>query len=310
MGENNRDIVNMSRPTTNWRIWWKQMRPHTLTASFTPVIIGTVLALPFGDVHIPVFLAMLLASITIQAATNLFNEYYDYERGLDTKESVGIGGATVHYGIEPKVVLKTAVAFFAATIPLGIYICMNSSWWVAVIGLCCMAAGYFYTGGPYPIAYTPFGELVSGLFMGVILILLSFFIQTGTVTKGSVLVSIPIALLIGGILMANNIRDLRGDEAHGRRTLAILLGHAKAVLFLAGMFAAAYVWIIGFVAFGVLSPWLLLVLLSIRKAVQAVRLFIGKSAAVEMIPAMKATAQTNTLYGLLLTAGLLCDHFF
>lgn len=309
--EKNRNlhIQKMTHEKTNWHIWWKQMRPHTLTASFTPVLIGTALALPFDNIHVPVFLAMLLASIIIQAATNLFNEYYDFKRGLDTEESVGIGGATVHYGVEPKVVLFLAIAFFAAAVPLGIYICMNSSWWVAVIGICCMAAGYFYTGGPYPIAYTPFGELAAGTFMGLVLILLSFFIQTGTVTTVSVLVSIPISILVAAILMANNIRDLRGDKAHGRHTLAILLGHRNAVRFLAGMFTVSYTWMLVLVCFGVVSPWLLLVFLSLPKAAKATKLFVGKKEAAEMMPAMKVTSQTHTIYGLLTVVGLLCAHW-
>lgn len=291
-------------------VWWKQTRPHTLTASFTPVVIGTTLALHTNTIHVPVFLVMLLASIMIQAATNLFNEYYDYKRGLDTEKSVGIGGATVHYGIKPKVVLSLAVALFIATVPLGIYICLNSSWWVAVIGICCMAVGYFYTGGPYPIAYTPFGELAAGTFMGMGLILISFFIQTGTVTAVSVLISIPISILVGSILMANNIRDLRGDKEHGRRTLAILLGHKNAVRFLAGMFFISYAWVLGLIASGVISPWSLLVFLSLPKAIKAVKLFVGKTEAIQMVPAMKATAQTNTIFGILLVVGLIFALLF
>ena len=32
----------------NWRVWWRLTRPHTLTASFVPVILGTVIAMNFG----------------------------------------------------------------------------------------------------------------------------------------------------------------------------------------------------------------------------------------------------------------------
>ena len=44
---------------------------------------------------------------------------------------------------------------------------MNSSFWLLPIGLVCMAVGYLYTGGPFPISWTPFGELFSGVFMGM-----------------------------------------------------------------------------------------------------------------------------------------------
>ena len=142
---------------------------------------------------------MLIASILIQIATNLFNEYYDYKRGLDNAESVGIGGGIVRDGLKPKTIMQLALGLYGISLLIGIYICMNSSWWLAAIGLVCMLMGYLYTGGPLPISYTPFGELASGLLMGMGIVLISFFIQTGTVTIESVLISTPIMILVGSI---------------------------------------------------------------------------------------------------------------
>lgn len=290
-----------------WQVWWRLLRPHTLTASFIPVFVGTTLALQHGPISIGLFMAMLLASLLIQAATNMFNEYYDYKRGLDNEKSVGIGGAIVREGVKPEVVLNLGLALFGVAVILGVYICIASNWWVAVAGSLCMLVGYLYTGGPYPIANSPFGELFAGIMMGPVIIGIAFFIQTGMVTAESILISIPVAVLCGAILTSNNIRDREGDQRFGRRTLAILLGHDRAVLFLGGMFGTAYLWVLGMVLFGVSSPWLLLVFGSLPKAVQAIRLFQGKKTAVEMVPAMKATAQLHTLFGLLLAAGILLN---
>lgn len=213
-----------------WQVWWQLMRPHTLTASFVPVTLGTVLAFEvFNRVHIGLFLAMLIASILIQAATNMFNEYYDYKRGLDNEESVGIGGTIVREGVHPKVILNLAITLIALSVLLGVYISMNSSWWVALVGSVSILIGYLYTGGPLPISSTPFGELLSGLFMGINIILISFYIQTGTITATSILVSIPTTILIGAINLSNNIRDLNGDKEHGRKTLPILVGRENAI---------------------------------------------------------------------------------
>jgi 1,4-dihydroxy-2-naphthoate polyprenyltransferase len=299
---------NINR-NTGWKIWWKLLRPHTLTASFVPVILGTAIALPTSGINIPLFIAMLVASILIQAATNMFNEYFDYKRGLDTEDSVGIGGTIVRDGVQPKTVLNLAYAFCAIATLLGVYICMMSSWWLALIGTICMMAGYFYTGGPYPIAYTPFGELVSGLFMGLILVLISFFVETGTITLTSILLAVPIAILVGGIMMANNIRDLESDKEKGRHTLAIILGRNKAISFLSGMFIVADLWIIGLMFFHVESIWLLLVFASLPKAIQATTLFKRRTTSLHMMPAMKATAQMHTLFGFLLSLGLILDYF-
>ncbi|KAB7704151.1 1,4-dihydroxy-2-naphthoate polyprenyltransferase [Bacillus aerolatus] len=290
-------------------ILWQLTRPHTLTASFVPVLIGTVLAMFYVDIDVWLFMAMLFSCLWIQIATNLFNEYYDFKRGLDTEESVGIGGAIVRHGMQPQTVLRLALGSYALALILGVYICMNSSWWLALIGLGGMMVGYLYTGGPLPIAYTPFGELFSGLCMGSFFILISFFIQTGMVSTQSILISIPIAILVGAINLSNNIRDIEEDKKGGRKTLAILLGHKKAVYFLGFLFAVAYAWVIGLVILDNISPWLFLIFLSIPKPVQAIRGFMGDKVPKRTGLAMKATAQTNTFFGFLLSVGLFISYF-
>ena len=253
---------------------------------------------------------MLIASVIIQIATNLFNEYFDYIRGLDNEESVGIGGGIVREGIPPKVILRLAWSLIGISIILGIYICMKTSWWIALIGSICIMVGYLYTGGPLPISSTPLGEVMSGLFMGTIIIQISFYIQTGEVTAASLLVSVPIAILIGSINLANNIRDMDGDKDFGRKTLPVLLGRPRAIKILAVAFIVSYTWIFILVFIYDFTPFLLIVLLSLPKPISAVKQFIGKNKAIEMMPAMKATAQTNTLLGILLSVGFLISYLF
>lgn len=295
---------------TNWKVWWNLLRPHTLTASFVPVAIGTALALPISSFHLFLFLAMLFASMLIQIATNMFNEYFDYKNGLDTEASIGIGGTIVRDGIAPATILTLSQYTLTGAFLLGIYICQQSSWWLLPIGLCCGAVGYFYSGGPYPISSTPLGEVISGACMGVIIIGISFFLQTGTVTSECVLISIPTSILIGAILMANNIRDLDGDKQHGRKTLAILLGRKTATTCLMLMFALSYLWILMLICTGVTGMWSLLTLVSLPKAFAAINGFRRNTIPEALMPAMVATAQTNTLVGLALSLSLLLEHLF
>lgn len=292
------------------QVWWRLLRPHTLTASFVPVFIGTMLAYNDGSINVLLFVAMLVASMLIQAATNMFNEYYDFARGLDNEESVGIGGTIVRDGIAAKTVLRLALLFFAAAIVLGIYICMESSWWIAVIGLACMLFGYLYTGGPLPIAYTPLGELFSGFLMGTVIIGISYFIQTLTITGATVFISIPTALFIGGIMMANNIRDLDGDKENGRKTIAILLGRTNAVRFLGALFTIAFALTAIYIMNGLLPIWSIIAFLGVIKATDVMKKFKGKTKPIEMLPAMVATGKTNTIYGFLLGISLLINKLF
>ena len=116
-------------------------------------------------------------------------------------------------------------------------------------------------------------------------------------------------ILVGAIMLSNNIRDIVGDTEGGRKTLAILVGRHNAVTVLAGFFIVSYIWIAGLVILGHLTPWALLVLLSVKKPIEAIKLFRAKEKPLEVMPAMKYTAQTNTIFGFLLAVGLLVSYF-
>lgn len=292
-----------------WRVWWKLTRPHTLTASFAPVFLGTMIALYKANIDWLLFIAMLLACLLIQAATNMFNEYYDFVRGLDSEESVGIGGAIVRNGVKPKTVMQLALLLYIIAAALGIYICYESSWLLLIVGAISMAVGYFYTGGPYPISSTPFGELFSGLFMGMLIVLIAVFIQVGSVPLFAILLSVPSALLVAAIMLSNNIRDLVEDTAGGRKTMAILVGRKNAIAILAAYFVLSYLWIIGMVVLQIITPWSLLVLLSVKKPIHAIKLFKQTENPVQVAPAMKDTALTNTIFVFLLGIGLLIGYY-
>ena len=296
----------------SFKVWWHLTRPHTLTASFVPVFLGTTIALTIeGEmINFPLFLAMLVASMLIQAATNMFNEYYDYKLGLDNEHSVGIGGTIVRHNVAPSTIMAIALSFYGIALLLGIYICAMSSWWIAVVGLICMLIGYLYTGGPYPIAYSPFGELVSGTVMGMGIVLIAFFIQTKTITLEAILLSVPSMILVGAIMLSNNIRDIVGDTEGGRKTMAILVGRRNAVYILSLFFIVSYLWIVGLVIIEDITYWALIVLLSIPKPIKAIDIFRHKKEPLEVMPAMKFTAQTNTMFGFLLAVGLLISYLF
>ncbi|WP_138420289.1 1,4-dihydroxy-2-naphthoate polyprenyltransferase [Aquibacillus sediminis] len=292
-----------------FHVWWRMLRPHTLTASFIPVFVGTMLATLDQAFSFLLFLAMLIASLLIQAATNMFNEYFDYVRGLDNENSIGIGGTIVRDGIKPKTVRNLANTFIGVAMLLGVFLCIQSNWWVMAVGLICILQGYLYSGGPRPIAYTPFGELSSGFFMGTVIIAISYFIQTGQLTGNVFLISIPVAIFIGLINLANNIRDHDGDKENGRKTIAILIGQKNAIHLLGIMFILNYLLTIIYIVIGILPLWSLITLLSLKMANNAYKGFKGKKYNYEMMSAMGFSAKTNTIFGFLLGLSLLIQLF-
>ena len=119
-----------------------------------------------------------------------------------------------------------------------------------------------------------------------------------------------VCCLSQAIMMANNIRDLEGDKKSGRKTLAILSGRSTAITILMLFFIISYGWIIALVIFTHLTPWTLLIVLSIKKPLTAIAIFRKNLHPLQVAPAMKETAITNTLFGLLLAIGILLGHLF
>ncbi|WAH38788.1 1,4-dihydroxy-2-naphthoate polyprenyltransferase [Alicyclobacillus dauci] len=286
-------------------VWWRLFRPFTLTASIVPVLIGTGLAIPSYGFHTSLFIAMFLASVLIQSATNMFNEYFDHKRGLDDENMVGIAGTIVRDGVRPKLVLAFGWISIILALLLGIYLCSQTSWWLALIGAVCMSIGYLYSGGPWPLAYTPFGELAAATAMGPAIVLIAFYLQAGTITWRATLVSIPIGLLIGAILLANNIRDMDQDVKGGRRTIAILIGRERGRILFGSVFAAAYVLVVVLVVLHLLTFWALAVLATIPTAIYVTRLYYQFTEPAKLHAAVKGTSNLLFRFGVLMFCAMM-----
>lgn len=289
----------------SFEFYWKLTRPHTLPASVIPPTVGICYALYAEKVFHPFLAAlMILCAILIQIATNLFNEYYDYKNGLDNENTVGIGGAIVREGIAPKKILVAAFSLYAISGILGIILALNTSWLLIVVGAIGLLIGYCYTGGPFPISRTPFGEAFAGTLMGTGYCMIAYYIQTTHITWGSFAISIPINILIGLLLTANSLRDRVPDEENGRRTLAILLGHDRTLLFMIFCFTLAYVWLFVLLAYGH-SILILLPLLSSPFVIHCVTSFEGHNQTPrKMMRGMIYCSKVNKYFGILFIVAL------
>ena len=277
-------------------------RPHSYPASIAPVLFGATYALGYEiKFSILKFILFLLACLLIQAATNLFNEYYDYKHGLDKIDSEGISGSIVKGNLSPREVMVGALVLYALAFVLGLILTFITSFYVLLVGLVCMLAGYFYTGGKHPIAYSPFGEVVSGFFMGTIIISLSFYFQTGYINADIIVVSLPLFIMIGAILLANNIRDLDNDKESGRRTYAILVGRNNAIKTMAISFIVVYLLNVLFIVTKYASWWNLLVFVTIPLAIKTIKGFSTNNHKTTMAPFMVLTAKLTIFVGFIMS---------
>ena len=286
--------------------WFRLARPFSLTASAVPVLFGTALAFKGGAFAWGPFLAMLFGSLLIQAATNMFNEFYDERRGLDLAGTVGIAGTIVQGRMHARAVLLGALFCYTIALFLGIYLIVVGGWPILVLGCLSALGGYLYSAGPRPIAYTPAGEVAVFLFMGVLIVIIAYAVQD----PGSFPLRVPLAALpIGGpvaaILLANNIRDMGSDRRGGRRTLPIVLGREVGVLIYRLLLLEAYVAAVALMALRIVPLECALVFLSASAALRLWR-DIGMTTTPERLdPVVKRTAGLHLAFGLLYTVGVL-----
>lgn len=209
--------------------WWLALRPKTLTVSFVPVLVGSAVAWSQSHVlHWLPALVALLAAMLIQIGTNLHNDVSDFERGADTPERLGPPRATAMGWLPAATVRRAAWVAFALAFNFGVYLVWYGGWPIVAIGLCSLLAGWAYTGGPRPIAYTPFGELFVVLFFGLAAVGGSYYLQALTLDPAAVVAALMVGSMAAGVITVNNYRDRETDARAGKYTLAVLAGRRGA----------------------------------------------------------------------------------
>ena len=280
--------------------WLAGARPRTLPAAVAPVFVGTGTAAALdGFRPVPAVLALVVA-LALQVAVNYANDYSDGKRGTDAERVgpmrlVGSGAAA------PRQVLAAAGLAFAVAAVAGLGLAARSSWWLVVVGAVCIAAAWTYTGGPLPYGYRALGELFVFVFFGLVAVVGTTYVQTGTLPGLAFAVAVPIGLLSVALLMVNNLRDIAGDALVGKRTLAVLLGERATRLAYVGLLAVAF----GVIAtVGATRPWVLLGLLAAPLAVPPARTVLSGGRGPALIAALQGTGLLTLATGVLLGAGL------
>lgn len=229
-------VDDSQRTPTKLSFWVMASRPRTLTISATPVIVGTALAWAAqGSVHWPAVLAALIASMFIQIGTNIHNDAADFELGGDGPDRIGPARVTASGLLSAAAVKRGAYIAFAIAALTGVYLVTVGGWPILVLGLLSIASGWGYTGGPFPIAYTPFGELFCVIFFGLGGVVGTYFLSTGQVGFSAIVAGLALGSLVGAVLLVNNHRDVASDARVGRRTLPIVVGPAWTIIVFAGL---------------------------------------------------------------------------
>jgi 1,4-dihydroxy-2-naphthoate octaprenyltransferase len=280
-------------------------RPRTLPAAVAPVLVGTSLAIRYGTFHPLAFAAALLGAMLIQVGTNLSNDYSDARRGADTDERIGPVRVTAGGLVPPRQVLVATYLTFGAAVLCGVYLIAVAGWALLAVGGASILAGVLYTGGPRPYGYEGLGEIFVFLFFGIVAVAGSYFVQRRGLPWEAFALAVPVGLLISGILVVNNVRDIDTDRRTGKRTLAVRLGRERTRALFALIVGGAFLtsWVPWFA--GALSPWLFLTTAAAPLAIGVVKTVRTHADGPSLNGALAQTARLALVFCLLLCAGIL-----
>jgi 1,4-dihydroxy-2-naphthoate octaprenyltransferase len=172
-----------------------------------------------------------------------------------------------------------------------------------VVGAAAIAAGWFYTGGSHPYGYLGLGELFVFVFFGVVATAGSAYVQEESLSWLALGASVPVGLLATALLVVNNLRDIPGDTASGKRTLAVRLGDARTRALYVGLLVGAAVMVPLVAGLGE-RPAAAAALAAVPLARRPVVAVLSGARGAALIPVLGATGQVQLLFGGLLAAGL------
>ncbi len=314
---------NTNVPPTGIKLWLMAARAYSFPASVIPILFGSVLAVilnPGIDFNFLNFAVCLIGAVLVHVGTNIINDIYDYEKGIDKEDkALGIphgGSMVISMGLVSMKEMKKA-AFYSLFLAFltGVYLYTQAGNWILYLSIFGLLSAVFYTAKPIALKYKALGDIQVILSFGVGMTLGSYIVQTGEFSWLPVIFSIPLGMLIDAILHSNNIRDINFDGKFGVKTLPILIGEKLSIKFYYFLILGSYLSLIVFSAFGLL-PWSsLLALITLPLALKLVKM--SESFPEEAIARFEygtkhimMTAQLNMVFGLTLIIGLLISYFF
>jgi 1,4-dihydroxy-2-naphthoate octaprenyltransferase len=266
----------MASPAS-FKVWVLAARPKTLAAAAVPVLLGGALAAANGSFVAMAFWVCMGFALLIQVGTNYANDYYDHRSGADGEDRKGPARAVAQGWVTAAAMWRATALVFGLALAIGLLLVGYGGWWLVAVGLICVACGYAYTGGPYPLGYNGWGDVFVMVFFGWVATAMTYFVQAGDFAPGLgdgggawvlVLAGVVPGCLATNLLVVNNLRDRVTDARVGKRTLVVRFGAGFGrIEYAVCLGSALLIPLIMALYFG--DPWLGLPLLGMPLAVRA-----------------------------------------
>jgi len=279
------------------RDWFREAVEPSLLMSFLLVTLGTAIAVRDGFFNATYYVLAVIGVTLSQNAVNVLNDYHDYKTGIDAKttKTPFSGGSKylVSGAIRPESAFSFAVASLLLALPIGVYFVLERGVVLLAIAIVAGVSVYFYTT---TFARVYMGEFLAGLNLGPLAIIGAYYVQTGMLTSGAILVGVAPGIMIANVLFLNEVPDIGADSAGGRRNVPIVLGTKRAVRLYAALETFAVAWTPAMAVLGLIPAPTAIALLAAPFAMKAIRISMRNYSKVEsLVPALGANIITAYL---------------
>jgi len=294
-------------------------RPKFFPASVMPVLVGTAWGVQAsGEFAVLVFALAMLATVCVQAASNVLNDVGDESGGTDRQNTDRIypytgGSRFIQTGImSASEMARLGISLLAIAAIAGLVLLVLKGPMILYFGLVGVALGVLYSLGPVRLSALGIGEASVAIAFGVVPVAGAAWLQGAALNSSLLLFTLPVSAWVAAILLINGVPDATADGATGKRTLPVRLGlSGTAVLYVALHVSAAA--ITGWLTYTGELP-LLAPLVPIALLVLAFRGGIAIRKGVEdrnsMTRAIEGTLAIHTIGSLWLCACLLFMHWW
>ena len=286
------------------RAWFWASRPFSLSAAVVPVLVGSAVAAEQASMQWLLFAFALVGSLAIQIGTNLTDEYADHRREGGQAKFPAPHKVLARGLLTEKEVLIGCIVSFGVGIGMGLYIVTEVGWPILVVGLASVFVAVFYSAGPKPLGDTGLGEATVFFFMGPLMVVSAYYVQTQELAWAPFWASMPVAFLVTAILHCNNLRDVDEDRESGKRTFVTMLGPRMGRVIYVGFLLANYGSMVTIAITGVVSIWGLVGLASLGWAFLAARAVLTGKDRREMSMGLVKTAKLHGQSGMIYAGGL------
>lgn len=253
-------------------------------------------------------LLVLLGAVAAHISVNAFNEYQDFQSGLDaqtqrTPFSGGSGVLPAHPELAGRT-LAMAVGCLAVSMGIGLYFVGLRGPALLPLGVAGVALVLLYTQW---ITRHPLMCLMApGLGFGPLMILGTHVALTGDYVGAAAAASLVPFFLVNNLLLLNQFPDADADRRVGRRHMVIAAGPAMAARWYAAFTVLAFASLGLSVLAGLLPVGALLGLLGLVLAVPTTRdVLVNAGDARRLLPAMRRNVLICLITPVLMALGML-----